>query len=360
MSKTRIAGINALEELERFNWAYFPHGDNEVQIKCPTGEHSDDVPSASLNIEKNLWSCHACKARGDIITLLAHIGEVKRETILIELSKRYNLEDVKSINPENVERMHDKVWEAGPLLHALRERGVTDQMIRSARLGYHSGRITIPVYDQAKRVLNIRRYLPGATARKMLNTRGYSEARLYQIDQVIQYDDIWICGGEIKALVVGGLLNDKKIGACSATAGEGTWNPDWSPYFRGKRVFICMDIDAVGISATNKIARSVALTAQSVKIVTLPLDRDTYPKGDVNDYIGKEKATAEDLIRLMSLATELEVSAAIALVKEKGHKEILLKEVDLPENEHYRLSFNAVVSAMGSESYRIPKEINVS
>ena len=175
-----VARVNALAELDRLEYRYEPISEAEIKLCCPACKERN--PSCSFNVEKNVWKCHAagCHKQGDIATFLAHATGVTRATIIEDLSTRYELQTAKVINPEVVEKFHKAIWNSGPLLKALRDRGITDDMIRRARLGVHSGRITIPVYDSEARVVNVRRYLPGAPGpEKMRNSPGYGRIHLY-------------------------------------------------------------------------------------------------------------------------------------------------------------------------------------
>ena len=360
MTVIKLDGINVLAELERIGWHYDPAGESEIRVLCPA--HEDSNPSVGLNTENKLWKCHSCGAKGDFITFLAHALKVERGTIVVDLAKRYDcLEDVKAINPSTVEKFHTEIWKAGPLLKELRDRGITDDMIRYARLGFHNGRITIPVYDAQGRIVNIRRYLPGAPTReKMQNTKGYGAARLYQIDQLKKYDQVWLCGGEMKALAVGGLLRDKGIGAFCVAAGEGAWNVLWNDLLKGKNVYICMDVDNAGRAAARNIAQQIYDSCENVKIIRLPLDTAKYPKGDVNDYIGREKASPDDLIKLMNEARDYEPP-----VLRPGDIKLETKHVGLEKATHASnigrlIIFEGVVSAMDTTPFLVPRKVGVS
>lgn len=357
-----ITKINALSELERVGWKFEPRGDNEVILKCPV--HKDNTPSVSLNVGKNLWICHAssCSAKGDIVSLLAFMLDSSRDVILEDLHSRYDLVKVRSIRSDTIERHHSKIWDSGPLLTALRERGVTDDMIRYARLGYHNGRIMIPVFDTNRRAINVRRYLPGAPANeKMKNTSGYTTLALYQPEH-LKFDTIWICGGEMKALVAGHYLKEHGIGAVSVTAGEGSWDASFNKKFAGKRVFICFDIDSGGLTGAKKVASQVAMSADSVKIINLPLDIKKYPKGDINDWIGQEKASIDDMIKSMKDAVKFELTDLTAKYRFDDNvvHEIRLVEAINGEFLGKRIKCETVITAMDTTPYLIPCSIDVN
>lgn len=362
-SKPRVTVINALAELDKLGYRYEPAGDDEVQLVCPV--HNDSDPSVGLNTEKNIFRCRSasCGASGDIITLLTHIinkdteNTITRAMVTEELSLRYdNLFDVKALNPITIEQYHDRIWDGGPLLQALRDRGVSDDALRYARIGINRGRITIPIKDTAGRFVNIRSYLPGAPGpQKFRNLRSYGGLVLYQPEDVEKYEEIWICGGEMKALAAKFMLNSKNVGATSVTGGEGTWNWNFNDKFKGKRVFICMDIDVGGVVAARTIARYLHFVAESVHILKLPLDKIIHPKGDLSDYIGTEKATVEDLLAMMANAEEFVPEDAEETNIET--RRVSLADASNSENVAYRLDFNGIVTALHETPFIVPKRV---
>lgn len=351
----RIEKINALSELDRYGWRYDPSSVDEVKFLCPC--HPDVNPSASLNTEKNVWRCHACKASGDIIALLAHIGKCERKTIIVDLLSRYpDLEGVKVVNQERIEEYHSAIWTSGPFLKQLYDRGITDEDIREARLGYHQGRITIPIYDKEGRVINVRRYLPGAPGpEKFRNLRGYTATSLYPIKQLI-YPVIWLCGGEMKALAVKRLMNPHQVGAITVTAGEGNWDHSFNVLIKDKYIYICMDIDDAGKAAKRILANAIHKSAKGVYLIDLPLDFKKYPKGDVNDWIGSEKASSADLLAVMKSAKRF-----IAPEVEKSSEVISCRLIDAAKaNQIGRtIQCNATISALDPVPFIVPKKVGV-
>jgi len=362
--KADVSAINALAELERLGLRYEGTGDYEVRILCPF--HDDSTPSCYLNTEKNVFKCQTagCEASGDFVKLYAGVLKTTRAVALEDLSKRYDISTKKTVKPERVEEWHERIWKSGPMLSALRKRGVTDEDIRAARLGFDQSRITIPIPDERGRYINVRKYLPGApTQEKMRNLKGYDALSLYQPrPNQLKYDDIWICGGEMKALVASRLLNPHQVGAVSVTGSEGSWDYEFNPFFKDKRVFVCMDIDAGGKAAARKLARKLSYDAAAIFVVELPLNPEAYPKGDLNDYVGQEDATDADLLNLMTSSEQFHLAEEDLPenVSDEDVTEVKLKDSTSANLYGKRIMMDAVVNAMDTTPYIVPKTVGVS
>jgi hypothetical protein len=301
--------------------------------------------------------CHAagCGKKGDIVTLLARILHTTRAVVLADLSTRYAMDVSKIVDPITVERFHAAIWAAGPLLRELASRGVTKDIIRKYRIGEREGRITIPVKNETGLFVNVRRYLPGAPGNeKMRNTPGHGKIRLYPIEQ-LEYDELVLCGGEIKAIVAANELNSHGIGAISTTSGEGNWDPSFTQKFQGKKVWVCMDVDDGGREAAKTHCTILSRVTRWIGNLVLPLDVDKYPHGDINDYVGVEK---KQLLPLLRDTKEWAADKTTVLVKEDPTVVELTAAVDARIAEK-RIKFSAVVSAMDTAPYVIPREVNV-
>lgn len=360
MDEQQLTTISALAELERCGINYESATENEVKVLCPF--HDDKNPSCSINIVKNLFRCHTagCKAKGDIITFLARVLKTTRRVIWEDLSTRYNLENIKIIDTSVVERWHNNIWKAKPLLTELYNRGVTDEMIRKYRLGFDSGRITIPISNENSLIVNVRKYLPGAPGpEKVKNVRGHGKLRLWPLEQ-LKYQTIIICGGEVKAIVTAAHLNKKGIGAVTATSGEGNWNPYFNQHFKDKHVYVCFDIDKEGNSAADSICARLKKDTKWIGKIILPLDTDKYPKGDINDYFGEEKKTTQDFLKLISETPEWELNTKFGIFDDDSITEVHLNQASKAEYTGKRIKLKATVAAMDTAPYVIPKVINVN
>lgn len=280
-----IPDISVLAELDRLQLHYEWAGEDEVKIRCPF--HQDDKPSCAVSVSKRVFCCHAgsCGRKGDIITLLAQIYERPRSLVMEELSKRYDLDDVKIVEPDVVLRWHEAIWKAGPLLAELYKRAITDKIIKERQLGEENGRITIPIKSGRGDYVNVRKYLPGAPGdQKMRNMRGRGSARWYPEDQ-LRFDSVVLTGGEMKSLAAAEQLNPHGIGACWVTHGEKAIPPKLAERLQGKSIAWCLDVDAAGRAATDLGARMLQGIASEQLSIVLPLNLNQYPHGDINDFV---------------------------------------------------------------------------
>lgn len=349
-----------MAELERCGIEYEFAAENEVKVRCPF--HDDKTPSCSVNVKKNLFNCHTagCRASGDLITFLGKALKTTRRVVWEDLSSRYDIEEVKPIDSSAVERWHEAVWTAKPLLNELYARGVTDKLIRQYRLGLDNGRISIPIPNSNGVIVNVRRYLPGAPGpKKMMNKRGHGKMRLFPLEQ-LKYKTIILCGGEIKAIVTAAKMNKNGIGAITATAGEGNWDTSFNVLFKGKAVYVCFDVDPDGVKAANMVCARLKKDVKWVGDVRLPLDVDKYPNGDVNDYFGVEKKRPADFLRLIKKTPEWETKFQVGVSDDGEIIELHLNQASCAKHTGKRIRLKATVTAMDTAPYVIPKKINVT
>ena len=346
--------ISVLAELEHYQIAYHWAGEDEVKIACPF--HSDVEPSCNVNIHKRYFNCHAasCGRHGDIITLLAGFMKTTRSVIMEELSTRYELDDTKIVEPDVVERWHEDIWRAEPLLAELRKRAVSDDVIKRRKLGTHNGRVTIPVPNSSGDWVNVRQYLPGAPGdQKMRNMRGRGAVRWYPIDQ-LKYQAIVLCGGELKSLVAGEQLNKHGFGCIWPTQGEKLIPPNLLRDLAGKEVYVCLDIDKGGRTATEQLCRSLHPLASQLCDIVLPLDIDRFPKGDINDFV----AQGGELLPLLEKA-ELWAPSEANKFEETDPEVIHLSQAANARYAGKRVAITGIPTQMDTAPFVVPKDVTV-
>jgi len=360
MTEQQLQSIGCLAELERCGIPYEFATENEVKVKCVF--HDDKTPSCSINVKNNLFKCHTagCDAKGDLVSYLAKALSTTRVVMWEELSTRYAIENIKPIDTSAVERWHEGIWAAKPLLKALRDRGVTDTVIRKYRLGCDDGRISIPIPNVNGVIVNVRRYLPGAPGpEKMKNKRGHGKIRLFPLEQ-LKYDKIILCGGEVKAIVAAARLNKHGIGAITATAGEGNWDISFNQFFKSKDVYACTDIDKAGRDAADSICARLKKDVNKIFNILLPLDIEKHPNGDINDYFGVEKKTAPSFIKLMESVSEWESAFEISSEMSTDIIDLHLNQASQAKYTGKRIRIKATVTAMDTAPYVIPRKIKAN
>lgn len=351
--------IDVLHELEHVGIAWEPAGEEQIKLRCPA--HDDKNPSASLNTKTQLWKCHvpSCAKSGDLVSLIAYYMKVPRQVALSKLQERHpEIKGISSIPSQTIEKYHAMIWEAGPLLDGLRKRGVTDDLIRKARLGFWNGRVTIPIWDDNGNAVNVKHYLPGASGSlKMRSTPGHAGPHLYQCRDVRDAGAVWVCGGEMKALVAGAMLAGTAA-AVSSTGGEGTWKPEWTDLLKDKDVYVCMDIDDPGLAATRKVCAQLWSHVKSLRVVRLPLDPKTHPKGDINDWVGQCGAVQADFLAAMQSAYEW--APPTKQIQPKGKpKKLDLRDASVDSRVGEFIEVKAVVAASDQTPYRIPRVLDI-
>jgi len=341
--------------LDHFGIEYEERGDGELRVLCAF--HADENPSCQINVEKKAFFCYTCEAKGDVINYIAGRMNTTRPTIIKELELEGWVG--RFISQKMVEKWHQALLKTQPYLEALKKKGISKETIDRYSLGVNRQRITIPIYDDAKNIVNVRQYSPNPkdARHKVINYKGFGGRRLYPYEALAD-QEIWITEGELKAL----LLRERGFNAMCATGGAGTWAMEWNDLFAKKDVVLCYDIDDAGIKGANRVARCLYPTAKSVTLVVLPIDRKEFPKGDVTDWLVDLNHTAEDLRELQGNSQQWSPALFRRENEEEEDEEVTpvhLSQSSLAKWHGKRVETEALVSAKDTAPYIIPAEIEV-
>lgn len=201
---------------------------------CPF--HSDSNPSLAVNIKNEswVWYCHSCEEGGSIIDFVMKQEGISKGDAINKLKEYYHIENEK---PKIVKRYEYKKE------------------------------------DKVQYVIN--RYKPKdfRADRKMTGI----ERIPYHYDDIKKALTVWLVEGEKDADSV------CKIGLIGTTFpfGKNHWQPEFSKYFKGKAVYICLDKGAE--KEAERRARDLIKTVRLVKIIELPeLTREGQ---DISDWI---------------------------------------------------------------------------
>lgn len=284
----------------------------ELDMYCPL--HEDTTRSATLDLDKGLWYCHACEVGGRVAGLIAQQDDwVAPPSGRTYKSRNGNGASANGGPTEEITEAKVKGWMSslmsspGRLEELESRRGLDMDVLEAYEIGWDGSKncYTIPVRDGEGSIVNLRRYqfdppptAEGGKRRKMWSVKGMgSPARLFPLD-VVQDDpeEVIVCEGEWDAL----LTIQNGFPAITRTASAGTWDAGWGEYFEGKKVYLIHDMDKTGQEANRKIARLLAPVAD-IHIVRLPYPVVAKHGKDLTDY-WLEGNTDEDFRELLSRA----------------------------------------------------------
>ena len=232
----------------------FQNREDRATIKCPW--HQDNEPSAVIFLERGNFHCSACTKSASFYQFIAKSAHKTIGEVYHELNKD-RVDAEKTIDPQDIERFHQRLYaeQNKGLLNDLYDRGISDKYIKEYRLGVLGDRITIPISNKAGLYVNIRAHKPRAKRSKVISKQKHGKPpRLFPIDQ-LGYDTILLTGGELKAIAAAEELNKYGIGAITGTHGEGTWPNELLDTFQWYIVYVCMDIDSAGRTASEKLCQ---------------------------------------------------------------------------------------------------------
>lgn len=235
-----------------------PEGSNWRAL-CPF--HPDTKPSLSINVEKGVFNCFGCHAKGKA----SHVGEV---TSAGERNHRV------------VEATYDYFDEGGTLLY------------------------------------RVVRYKPKTFVARRQDgqggwTSGVGDVRrvLYRLPELISSQGtVFITEGEKDA----DTLTRFGLTATTNAFGARGWNSAFGEFLRGRDVVVLPDNDIEGIQRAESIAKDLVGKARSIKVVNL---RGLAEKEDISDWLGKHGHTIDELNDLVSGTSPVEAAP------EEGTKE---------------------------------------
>ncbi len=232
--------------------------------------HGDNDPSLSINLDKGIFYCHGCGEKGDIYQLV-----MKQEGCDFKTAKQKILGTTRTsvLSEAEVIECHNKLLKKKYLQNMLfNERGWILDTIIKFKLGWNDRekRVQIPIYNQNKELVNIRKYLvlgkPTRKNQKFIGVRGHNDNYFFPIENLLKHEFIMLCAGEPDTILACQLGKN----AGTFTAGEGKFNANLLPLFKDKLVYICYDKDVAGYKGLNNMAPAVSKYAKEVRIIDLP------------------------------------------------------------------------------------------
>jgi P4 family phage/plasmid primase-like protien len=188
------------------------------------------------------------------------------------------------------------------------KRGLSLDTIRSARIGWQSGRYAVPVLDVDGTVVNVRRYKPDAApGQKVLSLRGHgSPARWFRSPELLGAGPeavVLVCEGELDALLAQQRFDAESLAAVAVSGTGGATSPPADvEVFRGRTVAVLYDCDEAGRQGARKLGERLLGVAESVSVVDLGLGDGE----DVTDWFVTHGRSVADLVALIDSAEDFE------------------------------------------------------
>ena len=192
---------------------------------------------------------------------------------------------------------------------------------------------------------------------KVIGVRGHNSVYIYPMQNLDKDGDIWIVGGELKAL----LLTQLGFNAVTFTCGEGSYANDLIDLFVGRNVKVVYDIDDAGVRGAMNVAKVLANNGTNVSVGSLP--KEGLPSsGDITDYLKINDWNIEALAAITWEKIEREI------VKEKvvdSSKEIVYKAISFTGlTEGARLNsyvhVPVLISGRGDTPYAVPTSVEAT
>jgi len=343
----------------------------EAKAECPFkhlhDSQTDHNPSLTVNLAKGIYYCNTCHSKGNVHTMYKAIYNCSSEEAWFQLGDALRIprpDGTKPFRPEidsGLARFyHNELMKlTGPIRQILREkRGLTDETLQRFQLGWDGERLTIPIYNEFNELVNFRRYKWNSNEDqiKVLNyvdelQNSYGEVRIFNIDRVVdnEVDYIVWTEGELDAIIA----EQYGFYAACATAGAGTWKPEWSRLFRGKnKVIIMQDNDDAGRIATSKLCNRLY---HIIDVYTVNWPPDFPAKGDITDFFVKLQMGPEDFQHLIDTATKYADITVDRIADESAAIEVHLSHSANAEYYGQRIKVPVMVSGKDSTPYLCPK-----
>lgn len=302
--------IDIVEYLESKGLNPKPGGDGNVRCLCPFhGEEVGKPGRLYIQTEEGdrwgLMFCFVCSVRGSLNKLRKFYGD---EPISITISETAN-----PIIEVATQYYQERLYENLDSYLYLDDRGLGDEIIAQARIGYADGKLAAHLITKGYTPEEIKAsglvridgsdyfkdeiVFPCLEYGRAVQIRGKKtggmkaiQTILYNADSILGEDTIYICEGEFDTLTMQ-QMGFNTIGV----PGVHTWKDEWTEQISdAKRVYIIFDQDKAGISGAEKTASKIGSKS---RIVQLPIK-----KIDVNDWYVKYGKRREDFEWLFSKA----------------------------------------------------------
>lgn len=168
-------------------------------------------------------------------------------------------------------------------LRYLRKRGLTDEAIRAAKVGWDGKRLTFPMFQGGELVAFKTRFARDGAP--MMNLKG--SGRAWPLYPEPEPGRTLLLEGELDAL----RARSEGLPATSVTLGAGTWRDEWTDALRGRLVVVCFDVGAE--AAARRAVRRLRKAGVRARRLNLREFGLTEKNSDLSDYLDGGGSAAE-------------------------------------------------------------------
>lgn len=321
--------------------------------------HDDDKPSMSVNVEKGVFFCHACGAKGGVDYLLTKKIPYQQHIIRWELSQ---LKTTKIADDFPLERMHHNLLKNAELLDYLGDKRCwTPEAIQDLKIGYDGSRVTIPVFTLFGDLANVRAYKvncpPGEY--KTINLAGFGKARLWGLDALQNGDDpVYLTEGEPDAIAARSL----GLRSCTGTAGAGKFAGDWAQLLGGRSVVVAYDADEAGRAGAQKLLAALSRPAKEVR--NLELSAYLTSGKDLTDYLCQDhqRTDLEEIVQKTPLLAPPERRDSVDEGDSPLEEIFEVSLVESSQEKYYRkiVRMRAMISGKTLSPYIVPRVVEIT
>lgn len=349
-----------------------PDDQGEWPGYCPL--HDDDNASASYNFDKAVWRCfagcpdgviqeliHTLEERGDAVgdtTVEAAGDNGGFSATVTDIRSRRKGKPAPLPSMNTVEGWHSALLASAEHLSALQaRRGLTVETVQEYQLGWDEDEqaYTIP-FGEDGRLVNLKHYRLdiGDHDKKTWGVYGHNQARLYPAPPEAEEHTVIISEGEMDTI----LLLQYGFNAVTGSGGADVWKPEWTGYFKDKRVFIVRDMDKPGMKGRDLVRRALEPVAAEVLYVELPYEVTEDGGKDVTDFwhdVGGEEFEHE----FKELLLTAKRVGGHAKIDEEGLTDISVLDSMNVKMSDKSLRMRAQVVARAGDTRSYPSELEV-
>lgn len=325
----------------------------EVAVNCPFPHHAggveyfENVPSAHINIEKDVFHCKVCGAHHSEASFM-------KDKLGIDYAAAIKL--LKHLESNALpDRWNTAVvgYRTTASAQAMARELHIENSMADLKVGFEGEGLSFPVFVFGK-LMDVRKYNPGHTPKVKSRFGAKAGYFIPDVTKLMTQDEVLICAGE-KDMAIARSLGFE---AYCITGGENRLPSDYGFAFRNKKVYVMYDNDDAGISGAKKLGSFIAQNGGTPYLVFGHHKVATEKGGDLHDYLVKYEKTKEDLLELIVM-TEPMSADEIKEEKEKDTPAINLAYASQPQWRNHYVSSLVQVTATYNSTFGIPNVIEV-